>query len=611
MIVLPSEKIVKAKRLMDNGEHEEALEYLNYLEQIEALTLDERLNIQGIKSYLFYRLGKFEIALQTAETLYQTSQEFNKAIFSFDALFVKLIIYIYAARWDEVYKNIELSISLFNSIPQEDLLTYPQIKADMDVIYGTRDFGLGKLDQSLEYNDKCLAYYEKNDPLSLMIPLLLNVRGIIHGFKGEVNLALTCGERGISLISKSDYHDSLFWKAEFYRLLGYIYFNKGDLDRALEYLISSLEIFKNFEVGHLTALTYYYIIRTFLLKKENGEVQRHLHEFKLFNEKHFLSSSRTESRAINFYYQLTTALVLKSSSRLHDRVEAENILKRFIETMKDSIMTNIPLVYLCDIYFQEFQLTNQMEILDDLHPLINLLLENSRKYNSYLILANGKLFQAKLALLQINLVEARRLLAEAQKIADEHGLQLLATEISREHDKLLEELSLWESFKKTQASVAERLKLASFDGVLERLQDRGVIEAPDLEDEEPILLLIMDSSGITYFNHPFIANWDYSDLLSSFMSAFNTLMDEIFSKSIDRIRVGENTILINPVESFFTCYVIKGQSYPALKKLSRFTEAIRDNSEIWQALEKSVRTSEMLELDKPPALKTVINDIFI
>ena len=94
------------------------------------------------------------------------------------------------------------------------------------------------------------------------------------------------------------------------------------------------------------------------------------------------------------------------------------------------------------------------------------------------------------------------------------------------------------------------------------------------------------------------------------MSAFNTFSSEIFSKSIDRIRIGENTILINPVDPFLACYVIKGQSYPALQKLTRFTKVIRENSEIWQALNKSAKTSEMLELDKPPALKTVIDEIF-
>jgi hypothetical protein len=129
-------------------------------------------------------------------------------------------------------------------------------------------------------------------------------------------------------------------------------------------------------------------------------------------------------------------------------------------------------------------------------------------------------------------------------------------------------------------------------------------------DEEPILLLIMDDSGATCFSHTFMTNWDHSDLFGLFMSALNNISDEIFAKSIDRIRIDENTILMQPVEPFLACYVIKGQSYPALQKLSRFTEAIRENSEIWQALNKFVKTSEVLELDKHPALKTVIDEIF-
>ncbi|MFX0104591.1 MAG: tetratricopeptide repeat protein, partial [Candidatus Hodarchaeota archaeon] len=281
MIVLPSEKIIKAKRFMDNGEFEEALEYLDDLEQKEALTLDERLNIQGIKSYLFYWLGKFEYALNTAETLYQTSQEFNKALFSFDALHVKRLVFVTRGRWDEFFKNVEVSNNLFKSIPQEDLLIYPQLEADMDFKYAVRDFGLGKYDQSLEYAEKCLAYYEKNDPLSLMIPLILYFKGWNYLFKGEINLALACGER-----AKSKYRDPLFMKAEVNLLMGGLYYHKGDLDLALEHLISSLEIFKKFEVGYWIGTMYYYIIRNFLLKKENGEVQRYLHEFTLLKEKH-------------------------------------------------------------------------------------------------------------------------------------------------------------------------------------------------------------------------------------------------------------------------------------------------------------------------------------
>jgi hypothetical protein len=201
-------------------------------------------------------------------------------------------------------------------------------------------------------------------------------------------------------------------------------------------------------------------------------------------------------------------------------------------------------------------------------------------------------------------------LTEAQQIAENHGLNLLAQKISHEHDVLLEKTDEWDKINKEDAPMTDRIELASFDGVFNRIQGKRAIEIPEFVNEEPILLLIMDNSGATYFNHSFAINWDHSDLFSTFMSAFNTFSGELFSRSIDRIRIGDNTILINPVEPFLACYVIKGQSYPALQKLTRFTEAIRENSDIWQALNKSVKTSEMLKLDEPPALKTVINEIF-
>jgi hypothetical protein len=95
------------------------------------------------------------------------------------------------------------------------------------------------------------------------------------------------------------------------------------------------------------------------------------------------------------------------------------------------------------------------------------------------------------------------------------------------------------------------------------------------------------------------------------MSAFNAFTGEIFSKSIDRVKVGENTILINPIEPFLACYVIKGQSYPAQQKLTRFSDTIKTTEEIWNALTKAAKTSEMLELDNPPSLGSTVNEIFI
>jgi len=201
-------------------------------------------------------------------------------------------------------------------------------------------------------------------------------------------------------------------------------------------------------------------------------------------------------------------------------------------------------------------------------------------------------------------------LTQAQQIADLYGLNLIAQSISSEHDKLLEQIKIWEDLKERDAPITERLKLASIEGVLERLQGTRAIEKPELVKEEPILLLIMDKSGNTFFNHNFTKDWDYNDLFSSFMSAFNTFSSEIFSKSIDRIKIDENVILINPIDPFLVFYVVKGQSYSALKKLNNFSDVIRNRSEIWDSLQKSIRTSEMLDLNNPPSLGAVVNEIF-
>ncbi|MHA2129755.1 MAG: hypothetical protein ACW99L_07270 [Promethearchaeota archaeon] len=130
-------------------------------------------------------------------------------------------------------------------------------------------------------------------------------------------------------------------------------------------------------------------------------------------------------------------------------------------------------------------------------------------------------------------------------------------------------------------------------------------------EEEPIVLLIIGKSGISYFNYSFKENWDFDWLFSSFMSAFETFSSAVFSESIDRIKIGENLILINPIESFLVCYVIKGQSYLGLQKLNRFSKAIKDNTDIWETLNRAVKTGEVLELDNPRSLRVVINEIFV
>ena len=282
--------------------------------------------------------------------------------------------------------------------------------------------------------------------------------------------------------------------------------------------------------------------------------------------------------------------------------------------MKEEIVswefTERALLHLCDIYLFELQTYNKPESLDEINALINQLSEFAEAQHSFRLLAEINLLQGKLALIQMNMGDARQLFTKAEHIAEEHGLHLLARTISTEHDKLLIQLEKWENLLKPRTPVSERLKLVEIDKMLDHLMGKKMMEPPELEEEDPIFLLIMSEGGSVFFHHTFIKNWDHRDLFSSFISAFNTFSSEIFAKTIDRIKIGENTITIRPVEPFVACYVSKGQSYIAIKKLNKFSETIKNKKEIWDTLIKSTKTFQELDVNNTPLLREVVNNIF-
>lgn len=555
----------------------------NYLSRLD-------LGIFSVKPWSYFYRGELTTALELA---FKALELAEKNQFKLSIAYLKFMLgMIYTFRFE--YKN-----ALDYAMASLDLMR----EMDFQVGIGLSLWGIGiaylnkgDFNKALEFCEKSLTFQS----ISKMIKTnALGSIGSIFLYKGELDLALDYLTRSVQIAEELS-HSFLFISNLMY--IGTIYVKKDDYDQAMKFFNRSLTLSQKSGNVWYNYNSNFYLFFLNLEKGFNEQASNYLENLKeLTNQTHEFTS----------YYLMAKAMMLKKKRRSRDRAEAEKILKQIVEdeaAWPDIEILSI--VALSDFLLEELYESNDLEIIDELTPLIEQLLERAKNQNSYSHFAEGMLLSAKLALIQMNLKETKSLLTEAQKVAEEHGLNLLAQKVSSEHDLLLEKVDEWDRLKKEDAPMADRIELASFDGVINRLQGKQAIDPPELVNEEPILLLIMDNSGATYFNHPFVANWDHSDLFSSFMSAFNTFSDEIFSRSIDRIRIGENTILINPVEPFLTCYVIKGQSYPALQKLTRFTEAIRENSDIWQALNKSVKTSEMLTLDRPSSLKTVIDEIF-
>ncbi len=94
------------------------------------------------------------------------------------------------------------------------------------------------------------------------------------------------------------------------------------------------------------------------------------------------------------------------------------------------------------------------------------------------------------------------------------------------------------------------------------------------------------------------------------MIAFNMFSHEFFSKTLDRVKIGENTIIMTPFDDKFLCYVIKGPTYPAQQKLNKFSEGIKNTKEILDAINISNSTGAILNEENTPVLGKLVNTIF-
>ena len=143
------------------------------------------------------------------------------------------------------------------------------------------------------------------------------------------------------------------------------------------------------------------------------------------------------------------------------------------------------------------------------------------------------------------------------------------------------------------------------------MQGKSTLEPNELVDELPILLLIIAEGGALVFSYPFSEDWKFDDeLFGSFLTAFNSISNEIFSEGLDRVKFGKQTVLMENIANFSICYLFKGQTYPAKQRFDEFIEKIQELTSIFQTLEKYYQTSQVAELADIPTLEPLILEVF-
>lgn len=184
--------------------------------------------------------------------------------------------------------------------------------------------------------------------------------------------------------------------------------------------------------------------------------------------------------------------------------------------------------------------------------------------------------------------------------------------ISNEHDEFLKHLDVLETLKNSDSSFEERIKLTQIKDHMKRLIQKRTVEISESVDEEPLLLLVMGEGGVPVFSHIFSHEWDFSDeLISGFLTTFDSISKELFSEGLDRAKFGQHTILMEPVGNFLVCYLFKGQSYYAKQKLEYFAGNMKKSREVWQKFDEFSESCKTINMHEAPHLSNLITESFL
>ncbi|MFW9942159.1 MAG: hypothetical protein ACFFFT_14065 [Candidatus Thorarchaeota archaeon] len=582
-------EIVQAEQLMNEGKTEEALKIVRVLQQ-KAWNY----------SYTNPDIA-LEIASQNNDFIEKIGNEIDKAynyllfgnIYTFKGIIDRGLDF--AQRSLKIFKKKNHRVGLASSF----------------LLLGRVQFLNFDFKNAIQHFEQSLSIKEitPGDRISNLL-LLAN----IYGMRGELVQALEYCEEGLKLTKEGKIY---FFCPFFLYLIGGFHFYMDNYDIAKDYFERNLEVLKKFKNIQINGLNLFILIIISLDEKNQQKTNEYLEQL---NE---LQTQR-DNKFIAHVYSVAKGMVLIESGRMRDRAEAETLLKHVVDADLSSIQNDanaiqfmllrdvFALYHLCNLYLEELGMSNNLKIIDDINPLILRLFEYAEKTQSKLLFTYVKVLQGKLELIQMNFDNAKIILKEAQELAELENNQFLAQRISNEHDRLLEQQKLWEKLKDANAPMSERIKLASFDSILERIQGKHFEEPLEIVNEQPILLLILAEGGILLFSYLFTDEWKHdTEIFSSFLSAFTSFSDEFFSKGLDRVKFGDDTLLIQSTGSFSVGYLYKGQSYPAKQKLTKFLEGIQDTASIWQALDKYYKTSQIAEVKDLPQIEDLIKDIFI
>lgn len=493
---------IKAQTLYGIGNYRDALELTNLL-HYKSKKADNHLmelNALLVKSSILWRIGQLKEALalvNESEQIIDKSAQLSNINIDFQLGMLKLLKganLMYLGQITESIKFYNEAKSIAKKLQNKLLLgyclnlltiaNYESMKPKQGIKYGKEALAIfeeignqqeiGTVLNALSMNyssigdlkegEKCLRRaieIAKKSGINRDMPYFLHNLAANLKLRGELDLALEFFKNSYEMQIESE---GLLQESRPLTHIGSIYHVKGNFKKAFEYYQKSQKIR---EASDNKPDIVYGLILLLTLALDMGNID----EAKQFLEQIRLIADKEDVANIKQNFRLGEALILKTSTRVRDKGKAEEIFVEFAE--KEHIfhkLKKIALINLCELLINELRISGNPDILSEIKTYIKKLLKFAETYNSYLLFAEVYWLQAQMALIDLDVKKAEKLLKKALKISEEKGLNLLEKEIVKEQKKLEDQFDLWKKLSKQKAPVFETLQHINPEETVKRMQ---------------------------------------------------------------------------------------------------------------------------------------------
>ena len=644
-------EIFEAQNLYKDFKLDLALQSLNKLSkgQMEGLPIEIQLQFHTLKGKILTIMENYGEAITSAEKSYEIAskfEKFNDSIEKIDSFLLIAEILMRTGKYEKSYEILKDVDKNINNLPDKLDILKKEKRAEKLKIHSWLNYNIGKMDEigilrkelhniytelgdlhNLASNytfiawffffqgdiDKALENLNKSNEIFNKIeksPFFgevevnnLILHGAISSQRGDLFESIKYNEDALILAKKNNF---LYFIYNILNNLGCTYLEFADWDKSILYFSQALKMAENMQDTFSIVNFYGGLFNAYLNKGDIKTAEEYLEHIIIINDSE-------QNKRIDQVFRSCQALLLRKSKRTRDLGKAQEMLKEISEEEIIHIEIVIrALINLCEMLVLEFKESKDPDVLNDLNPLINKLYKIAESQKSYLVMAETLLLKSKVAIISLKLTEARQLLNQAQIIAKEHGLKTLAIKISVENDELINNLEIYEKMKLENEPIEKRFDKINIEKQLNDMLHKNKFEIPEINDEDPVLIMVMTDSGLPLYTRVFKEEWDVNDqLFSGFLSAFNSFSDEIFKKGFDRAVFGDYSILMNSTDNFMISYIFLGQSYLAKQRFSKFSDKIQNTESIQEKLIYSKNTGLVLYPKDLPELEAQINEIFI